>query len=90
MWPFPRRLTVTRARVLDLEEQLADVQKAVEWLRKADRDLNARFASLSRQVKEPAPAAGTGEPLEPSPPASAGNYPASADTTHLARKFRGF
>src|SRR3989442_12148391 len=69
MWPFTRARTPPAPRLRELDERLQDVEKAIDWLKKADRELNARMSAVQRKVSSqdaPGPAnetpPGTGTP----------------------------
>ena len=80
-------------RLAELEQEIADAQRAIAWLRKSLLDLNGRMSTLQRQHRpEPAPDI---EPETPqyhedlsAPPRHPVPRPAES-TEHLARRFRG-
>lgn len=83
MWPFHSVSRPSPKRLVDLENELGDATAAIAWLRKAVADLNGRLSTIQRQQKvvEDAPS----EPIDEQP-----DIPAQGNTSHLARRFRGF
>jgi len=88
-WPFNRVAKPRPKRVVDLENDLSDAQAAIDWLRKAVKDLNGRLSSVQRREKaaQDAPEPAIEEPPDIQPPHFQPAQP--VPTSHLSRRFRG-
>jgi hypothetical protein len=59
MWPFRRVQKPPAPRLVDLDQRLCDVEKSIDWLKKGDKELNARISAVMRRqaVAQDAPQA---------------------------------
>src|SRR5207249_12321557 len=48
MWPFKRHASAPVPRLHELDDRLLVVEKSIDWLKKSDRELNARISSIQR------------------------------------------
>ena len=51
MWPFSRVKKASVPRLVDLDLRLSDVETMIQWLKKANQDLNARVSVVLRREK---------------------------------------
>jgi len=95
MWPFRSAPQAKPKRLVDLENDVEDHDAAIQHLRQALRELNARVSSVQRWAKpsqdapseEIDPRAGAGDSDFGMPPLMRNQ---GAPTAHLSRRFRGF
>ncbi len=86
MWPFTRVKRPPIPRLVDLDERLTSVEKSIDWLRKADRELNARLSSVQRVTRTDAIADQEVPPPDPRLAAPA----VDSDQVERRRRMRGF
>jgi hypothetical protein len=76
-WPFGRAKAPPAPRLVDLDQRLCDVEKAIDWLRKSDKELNARLSTVMRRqtvAEEPAAPPTEAAPPLPSLPEAAARW----------------
>lgn len=94
MWPFRSNPKPSPKRLAELEEDISDVKIALAWCKKAIVDLNARMATVTRQVRaaekseEDGSTVGVHPEGELDAPAPR-SVPRYQPTAFLARRFKG-
>ena len=86
MWPFKRHASPPVPRLHELDDRLLVVEKSIEWLKKSDRELNARISSIQRVQNrlDDAPGATNAPPPDTQVP------PADSELLERRRRMRGF
>ena len=86
MWPFKRHASAPVPRLHELDDRLLVVEKSIDWLKKSDRELNARISSIQRVQNrlEDAPGATIAPPPDTQVP------PVDSELLERRRRMRGF
>ncbi len=86
MWPFKRHASPPAPRLHELDDRLLVVEKSIDWLKKSDRELNARISSIQRVQNrlDDAPGATIAPPPDTQVP------PPDSELLERRRRMRGF